>query len=69
MGKDSHIKGCINNVSRYLDCGAADYDVINRLDPLLHKYDIVVELSGAKWSKLEHLSTVIGLDSSLILCI
>ena len=48
VGKDSHIKRLINNVSGCLDCGATDYDVTDGLDPLLHKYDIIVELNRAK---------------------
>ena len=58
IGKDSHIKGLINNVSRCLDCRATDYDIIDRLDLLLHMYDTIVELSGAKQSIL-HRSDVI----------
>ena len=83
VGKDSHIKGLINNANRCLDCSAIDYDVTDRLNALLHKYDIIMELSGAKqsilhrsnvtmtslWSKVECLSMIIVLDSSLILYI
>ena len=58
VGKDSHIKGLINNVSRCLDCGVTNYDVLYRLDQPLHKYDIIVELSRVKWSIL-HRSDVI----------
>ena len=57
------------------------YDVTDKLDPPLHKYDIIVELSGNKWSmlhrtnvimtllwsKVEHLSMIIDSNSSLIL--
>ena len=43
VGKDSHIKRLINDESRCLDCGATDYDVTDRPDPLLHKYDITVK--------------------------
>ena len=52
VGKDSHIKGLINNV-RCLDCGATDYDIItpqwhhydvmNNLDPPFYMYNITVE--------------------------
>ena len=52
VGKDSHIKRLINEASGCLDCGATDYDVINKLDPLLHMYDIIMELNGTKWSVL-----------------
>ena len=44
VGKDSHIKGLINNVSRCLDCGVITYDVTDRLDSPLYKYDIIMEL-------------------------
>ena len=47
VGKDSHIRGLINEVSGCLDCGATDYDVTDKLDLLLYKYDIIVKLSGA----------------------
>ena len=39
-------------ISRGLDCGVTNYDVTDKLDPLLHKYDIIVKLSRAKWSML-----------------
>ena len=41
VGKDSHIKGLINNVSGCLDCRATDCDIIT---PQWHHYDVMNNL-------------------------
>ena len=68
VGKDSHIKGQINNVSGCLDCGAINYVIIVKLSgakpSILHRSDVIMT---SLWSKVEHSSMITDLDSSLIL--
>ena len=67
VGKGSHIKELINNVSRCLDCEATDYDIIVELSgakqSMLHRNDVIMT---SLWSKVDCLSMIIDLDSSLI---